>query len=223
MADMHGFGEMDIEDRGGPHDHEYGDERSVAPTQGLTPSQTVGPFFAYGLTPGSYGYPFKDVHSATIAPTVSDDPVILIEGQVFDGEGMPVHDALVEIVQADSSGNYASKMRNEGFTGYARCGTGPGGPASKGGDTHFRFRTVKPESGLEGAAPFIAVIVTMRGLLNHCITRLYFPGDNHSTDPVMRQVPEERKATLIAEEVAANHYRFDIHMQGADETVFFDI
>jgi len=223
MADMHNLGEMDVNDRGGEHEFRYQESERISPTFGRTPSQTVGPFFAYGLTPGPYGYAQKDIHSSTVQPANDTGVSITIEGQVFDGEGMPVHDAMVELLQADSSGNYVSEGRNDGFTGYARCGTGPDGPASSGGDTHFRFRTIKPGPALAGMAPFITVIVTMRGLLNHCITRLYFPTDDHAKDPVMQQVPENRRSTLIAVETSPNRYRFDIHMQGDNETVFFDI
>ncbi len=223
MADMDGFGEMDIEDRGGKHEFNYDDGNSIAASAGLTPSQTVGPFFAYGLTPGPYGYPHEDAVVASIAPNAATDDVIEIEGQLFDGEGQPIHDALIEIVQADGSGNYAREGRNDGFTGYGRCGTGPDGPASKGADTHFRFQTVKPGVSTPNAAPFITIIVMMRGLLNHCITRMYFPEDDHTSDPVMLQVREVRRATLIAAATGPNHYRFDIHMQGDNETVFFDI
>jgi len=63
----------------------------------------------------------------------------------------------------------------------------------------------------------------MRGLLNHCITRVYFEGDDLSTDPILAQVPEARRNTLIAKHIQPNHYRFDIYMQGENETVFFDI
>ena len=223
MADMHGFGAMDVADRGGAHEFGYEDARHVEPTTGPTPSQTVGPFFAYGLTPGSYGYAHNDIHSSTVAPAETSDKIISIEGQVLDGEGQPIHDALVEIFQADAAGRYAREPRNDGFTGYGRCGTGPDGPAEKGGDTYFRFRTVRPGVAIEGASPFVTIIITIRGLLNHCITRMYFPEDDHSSDPVMRQVPESRRQTLVASEAGPDLYRFDIRMQGDRETVFFDI
>ncbi|MEM7301803.1 MAG: protocatechuate 3,4-dioxygenase subunit alpha [Pseudomonadota bacterium] len=223
MADMMGFGDMDLGDRGGEHRYKYKDAVGQPSSVGPTPSQTVGPFFAYGLTPGPYGYAHKEIHATSLLPSESDETQILIEGQVFDGAGVPVHDAIVEIVQADSAGNYASAPRNDGFTGFGRCGTGAGGLAAKGGDTHFRFHTVKPGATGDGQAPFVTVIVTMRGLLNHCITRLYFPGDQHDDDLVMRQVPQERRTTLVAEETGPNRYRFDVHMQGERETVFFDL
>lgn len=220
MADMPGFGTMDLEDRGGPHDFAYPPGPHTR-TPGVTPSQTVGPFFAYALTPGAYGYPFPDIHSADIASKGVAGARIELSGQVFDANGAPVHDALVEIVQADSLGIYADAPRSDGFTGFGRCGTGARGPD---GDTRFRFRTVKPGATQEGAAPFITVILMMRGLLNHMITRVYFAGDAAlETDPVLAQVPEARRKTLIAEQIAPGRYRFDIRMQGPRETVFFDV
>lgn len=220
MAEMQDFGKMDLSDRGGAHEFEYGDQSSTEASAGLTPSQTVGPFFAYGLTPGPYGYPLREVHRTDLAPAEVAGARILLEGQVFDGAGAPVHDAVIELVQADHAGAYVDAPRNDGFTGYGRCGTGAEG---REGDTHFRFRTIKPGVTMPGAAPFLTLIVTMRGLLNHCVTRVYFPGDALSLDPVMRQVPPERRQTLVASEVAPGRYRFDIRMQGPDETVFFDL
>ncbi|MEO0761183.1 MAG: hypothetical protein AAFZ09_05155, partial [Pseudomonadota bacterium] len=130
MADMRGFGAMDAGDRGGAHDFAYADGRAVAATPGPTPSQTVGPFFAYGLTPGRYGYPLREIHTADLAgPAVAGERIV-VEGQVFDATGAPVHDAMVEILQADATGTYVEAPRNDGFTGYGRFGTGAGGPAA---------------------------------------------------------------------------------------------
>lgn len=223
MADMPGFGAMDPEDRGGDHEFSYPDGRATPATPGPMPSQTVGPFFAYGLTPGQYGYPLREIHTNELAgPDVPGERIVL-EGQVFDANGESVHDALVEILQADSAGRYVSAPRNDGFTGYGRFGTGAKGPVSAGGDTRFVFRTVKPGATQPGHAPFLTLILTMRGLLNHCITRVYFPEDAWAEDPIVAQVPEARRETLVAKALGAGHYRFDIHMQGAHETVFFDI
>lgn len=227
MADMPGFGAMDPDDRGGAHAFAYPDGRAVPASPGPTPSQTVGPFFAYGLTPGAYGYPLREIHGGDLAGPEVPGQRITLEGQVFDAAGAPVHDAMVEILQADSLGAYVTAPRNDGFTGYGRAGTGAGvgasGPAAAGGDTRFIFRTVKPGATGPGAAPFAVLILTMRGLLNHCITRVYFPEDAPETDPVLAAVPEARRATLIAEALGPLHYRFDIRMQGARETVFFDV
>lgn len=220
MADMPGFGSMDLHDRGGAHDYGYADGRDTPATPGPTPSQTIGPFFAYGLTPGPYGYPLREIHTTDLAGPEVPGERITIEGQVFDAGGTPVHDAMVEILQADSLGGYVTAPRNDGFTGYGRAGTGAQGPE---GDTRFVFRTIRPGATEPGAAPFISVIVTMRGLLNHCVTRIYFPEDVHDGDKVLAAVPEDRRATLIARSLEPGRYRFDIHMQGDRETVFFDV
>lgn len=223
MADMPGFGKMDVEDRGGPHDFNYADDAHVAPSRGPTPSQTVGPFFAHGLTPGSYAYPLRDIHSNDMAgPDVPGDR-ITVEGQVFDANGNPAHDAVVEFLQAEAGGRYVDEQRNDGFTGFGRCGTGSGGPAEAGGDTRFVFRTIRPGAAEPGAAPCINVILFMRGLLNHCITRMYFPEDALSGDPILQAIPEDRRDTLIARAIGPGRYRFDIHMRGEKETVFFDV
>ena len=223
MADMPGFGKMNVDDRGGPHEFNYADDALVEPSPGPTPSQTVGPFFAHGLTPGSYAYPLRDIHSSDmVGPDVHGDR-ITIEGYVYDANGDPVHDAVVEIIQADSSGRYVAAPRNDGFTGFGRCGTGSGGPADKGGDTRFVFRTIKPGASEEGFAPSINVILFMRGLLNHCITRIYFPEDALESDPIFAALPAERRDTLIACAIGPGRYRFDIHIRGEKETVFFDV
>ncbi|MEO1491851.1 MAG: protocatechuate 3,4-dioxygenase subunit alpha [Pseudomonadota bacterium] len=223
MADMPGFGAMDPDDRGGQHEFRFPDDRAKAATPGPTPSQTVGPFFAYAMTPGAYGYPLREIHRSDMAGPDVAGMRITVEGQVFDANGQPVHDAMIELIQADSTGRYVAEPRNDGFTGFGRVGTGAQGPAEAGGDTRYLFRTVKPGATAPGHAPHLTLIVTMRGLLNHCITRVYFPEDAWADDPIVRQVPEARRHTLVAAALGASHYRFDIHMQGSRETVFFDI
>ncbi|MEL6481594.1 MAG: protocatechuate 3,4-dioxygenase subunit alpha [Pseudomonadota bacterium] len=223
MADMRGYGTMDLEDRGGAHDFHYEDGRATPPTPGPTPSQTVGPFFAYGLTPGPYGYAWRDIHTSDLTRPDLAGERIVVEGQVFDANDLPVHDAMVEILQADANGAYASAPRNDGFTGYGRAGTGALGPTTAGGDARFEFRTIRPGAPAPGTCPHITLILTMRGLLNHCVTRLYFPEDAPHVDQVLSAVPEARRPTLIAVATAPGRYRFDIRMRGPRETVFFDV
>jgi protocatechuate 3,4-dioxygenase alpha subunit len=181
-----------------------------------TPSQTAGPFFAFALTPGQYGYPFASIASGRLADEATDGEPIRIVGQVLDGEGMPIEDALVEIWQADAQGRYANST---GFTGFGRQGTGAD-PQSR-----FIFDTVKPGSVDAEQAPHISVIVFMRGILTHAYTRIYFSDEAQANarDPVLASVPEARRPTLIAQRQADGSYRFDIRMQGDDETVFFDV
>lgn len=192
-----------------------------------TPSQTVGPYFAYGLAPEQYGYPFL---TSLVGARMADEHVpgtrMRLSGRVLDGEGVTVPDAMIEVWQADSEGRYAHpsdpRGRNIGFTGFGRCGTGT--------DAHHRFLfdTVKPGSAGPEEAPHLTLIVFMRGLLTHAYTRVYFPDEveANAADPVLRAVPEGRRHTLIAEKhegPTGLEYRFDIHMQGARETVFFDL
>lgn len=188
---------------------------------GLTPSQTVGPFFAYALTPQDY----------KLTPLVGNDlrtedaegKPIRIEGKVYDGEGALVPDAMIEIWQADGNGLYADpRNSNKQFKGFGRCET-------KGGA--YSFETVYPGvvPGPDGGqqAPHINVGIFARGLLLRLFTRIYFEGAPlNRADPILNLVPEEARDTLIAKlketSSAKDVYVFDIHLQGENETVFFE-
>lgn len=192
---------------------------------GQTPSQTVGPYFAYGLTATQYGYAFDQPFDAVLAQDGARGERIRLEGRVFDGDGQPIGDALVEISQPDGTGAYPQSVdeaRAIGFRAFGRVGTGTDA------QNRFVFHTVKPGAEAAGEAPHINVIVLMRGMLLHAFTRVYF-GDEaeaNAQDAVLASVPAERRQTLIAQRSAAGgavSYRFDIHMQGAAETVFFDV
>ncbi|MGJ7565068.1 protocatechuate 3,4-dioxygenase subunit alpha [Variovorax sp. GB1R11] len=192
---------------------------------GQTPSQTVGPYFAYGLTATQYGYDFDQPFDAVLALDNASGERIRLEGRVIDGDGNPINDALVEISQPDGEGRYPQtpeEARAIGFRAFGRVGTG----TTEG--NRFVFHTVKPGAQAPGEAPHINVIVLMRGLLLHAFTRVYF-GDEaaaNAKDDVLQSVPADRRHTLIAERVVqggAVSYRFDIRMQGADETAFFDV
>jgi protocatechuate 3,4-dioxygenase alpha subunit len=193
-----------------------------------TPSQTVGPFFAYGLTPTQYGYDFKSLFTPVLAQPHAAGEHIRITGQVLDGAGNPVMDAIVEIAQPGADGRPVTTVAEaeaQGFTGFGRCGTGTL-PQS-----HYLFETVKPGVAAPGQAPFINVCVTMRGLLVHTFTRIYFDDEAaaNAGDAVLNSVPAERRATLIAVRDTNGRgpvYRFDIRMQDSAagaETVFFDL
>jgi protocatechuate 3,4-dioxygenase, alpha subunit len=188
-----------------------------------TPSQTVGPFFAYGLTPEQYGYQYglTGIGGSDMAADDVEGRRLRVEGQVFDGAGDPVSDALIEVWQADAMGRYAHpadpRGSNSGFKGFGRCGTGTD-PRNR-----FWFNTIRPGAPDEGQAPHLNVTVMMRGMLLHAYTRIYFPDEPaNATDPVLNAVPGDRRGTLIAAKLSEGVYRFDIHMQGARETVFFD-
>jgi len=184
---------------------------------GPTPSQTVGPFFALGL-------PWEEGPWA-VAP--GSPGAIRIAGTVFDGRGEPVPDHLVETWQADAEGRFADlhgfgEAAQEGFRGFARC-------AQEDGDGSFEIVTVKPgrvaaAGGAGLQAPHIDVSVLARGMLGRCVTRIYFAdeAEANAADPVLATVPAERRGTLLAEP-APGGYRFDIHLQGPGETVFFAI
>jgi protocatechuate 3,4-dioxygenase, alpha subunit len=164
----------------------------------ITPSQTVGPYFAIGL-------PWPD------GPDVVPDGDLRIGGRILDGEREPIPDALVETWQADPSGRYEV----EGFRGFGRCPTDDDGA--------YAIRTVKP-GAVGGQAPHIAVSVFARGLLNRVVTRIYFPedADAHASDPVLSGLDEDARATLIAVR-DGDGYRFDVRLQGPDETAFFAV
>ena len=186
-----------------------------------TPSQTVGPFFAYGLTPTQYGYDLKSLFTPVLARPHAQGEHLRITGQVFDGAGNAVVDAMVEIAQPDGSGQPITSVADaeaRGFTGFGRCGTGTDP------ERRFVFDTIKPGAPGPGQAPHLSVIVFMRGMLVHVHTRIYFPDEPaNAGDPVLLAVPEARRGTLIAQADGPGRYRFDIRMQGDGETVFFEI
>lgn len=191
-----------------------------------TPSQTIGPFFAYALTPEPYGR--TGIAGNTLAGDDTAGEPIVVEGRVLDGAGAPVGDAVIEIWQADSDGVYVHPADGRaaaagGFTGFGRTATDD--------DGRFSFRTVKPGAvpgpGNVHQAPHLSVIVLMRGLLSHVFTRIYFADEveANDADPVLGLVEPQRRATLVAQRGERHGmavYRLDIHMQGDHETVFFD-
>ena len=194
-----------------------------------TPSQTVGPFFGFGLLPEQYGYARTGIANGNLVTGRTEGQRITIMGQVFDGAGDVIPDALIEIWQADSHGRYDhpadSRLphRDEAaFSGFGRAGTGADP------DGGFRFETIKPGSVDGVQAPHLNVTLFMRGLLTHVATRMYFSDepDANCHDPVLLSVPGDRRSTLVATRADSGpgpSYQFDIHMQGARETVFFDV
>lgn len=178
-------------------------EARLAPT----PGQTVGPFFGYAM-------PFP--HDNELVPSTHPDAVRL-HGDVLDGAGHGVPDAILELWQADPSGAVVQRegsLRRDGwtFTGWGRASTDDNG--------HYAFATLTP--GAEpGQAAFFAVTVFARGLLNRLFTRAYLPSDEAvlGTDPLLVSLDPEERATLVT--VADEHgFVFDIRLQGERETVF---
>ena len=174
-----------------------------------TPGQTVGPFYHYAL-------PFDG--GEHLVPAGSPGSVRL-HGVVTDGHGDPVPDALLEIWQADARGRIAraagSLRRDPGvFTGFGRTQTWR--------DGGYSFTTVEPGPTVHGAAPFIAMTVFARGLLNRLFTRVYVPEPTAAlaSDPLLASLDEGERATLVAARDDDGSLRFDVRLQGDRETVF---
>ena len=192
----------------------------------ITPSQTVGPYFKYGLTPGD-DYAWNDAFgNDLVTPDVSGERIRIV-GQVFDGDGKVIPDSMLEIWQADAQGRFAGPQDaratpNAACKGFGRCGTD-----AKGG---FEFHTIKPGAvpgpGGKPQAPHIVLAVFARRMTQQSITRIYFEDEAaNAVDPILALVPADRRATLIAkrEQCDVATYRFDVHLQGDRETVFFDL
>ena len=182
----------------------------------LTPSQTTGPFVAISFE--------RTVVSDVAPPSVSGERYV-IQGRVLDGDGKPVEDAAIETWQANAHGKYAhpedvrEKLLEPEFKGFGRVLSDKTGA--------FRLTTIKPGrvEGPGGAlqAPHLVVVIFMRGLLKHLVTRIYFPDDPaNAEDPILALVPAERRSTLIARKVADRVLEWNVVLQGEQETVFFD-
>lgn len=182
----------------------------------LTAAQTVGPFVSIG---------FEKAAVPDVAPAGVAGERVTICGRIFDGDGVPVTDAVIETWQANSYGKYAhpddtqEKLLEENFKGFGRVLTD-----AQGG---FRLTTIKPGkvAGPDGAeqAPHITVVIFMRGLLKHLMTRIYFSGDPaNAGDAILNRVPLARRATLIASKSADGTLQWNVYLQGPNETVFFD-
>ena len=143
---------------------------------------------------------------------------------MYDGDGANVPDAMLEIWQADAQGRFSDPqdsrgLTNSSFKGFGRCGTGAEG---------YSFETIKPGAvpGLDGKpqAPHIVLAVFGRGMTMQSMTRIYFDDEPaNASDEVMALVPEDRRNTLISKKTAPGVYRFNIYLQGDNETVFFDV
>jgi protocatechuate 3,4-dioxygenase alpha subunit len=173
-----------------------------------TPGQTVGPFFGYALP-----YDGGD----RLVP-VGHPGAIRLHGIVYDGAGVAIPDALIEIWQADDMGGIVAEpgsLRRDGytFTGWGRAATDNTG--------QYSFTTLLPAPTGAGRAAFFAMTVFARGLLDRLFTRVYVPADSAvlAADPLLAALEPDRRATLIA--ARDDHgLRFDIHLQGEGETVF---
>jgi protocatechuate 3,4-dioxygenase, alpha subunit len=182
----------------------------------VTPFQTVGPFFDFGL----------DLENGNVlATSAAQGRQIVVEGSIRDGAGDPVADAIVEAWQANAAGRYRhpaderSVPLDAACDGFGRVSTTEG---------RFEFSTVMPGrvAAPDGRlqAPHLVVSVLARGILARLATRIYFEGEAaNAEDPILELVPARRRPTLIARRAGDNRYVFDIKLQGPGETVFFDV
>ena len=184
-----------------------------------TASQTIGPFFRHALERPAW----SDLTAGTHAERIR------ISGRVFDGDGDPVHDALLEIWQANGAGKFAhpddsqQKPLDAGFRGFGRACTDAAGA--------YAFTTVMPGSVPAGdgrpQAPHLNLAIFARGLLKRLVTRIYFSdrAADNAVDPLLQSLANEAlRATLIGRRAGAGHaYQFDVHLQGEDETVFLEV
>jgi protocatechuate 3,4-dioxygenase alpha subunit len=178
-------------------------------------SQTVGPFFRIGL--------IYDRAQNNLVNEHTKGECITLTGVVFDGDGEPISDAMLEIWQPDANGIFnhpldpLHEQADPHFHGFGRAETRNAG--------RYEFKTVKPGSR-DGKAAYINMHVFARGMLVHALTRVYFPDEPaNEADPTLNAVERDRRYTLFAtreQTEGPSVYRFDIHMQGEDETVFFN-
>ncbi len=194
-----------------------------------TPSQTAGPYVHIGCTPNFAGI---EIYGGDLGASMKTGPVqgqeITLRGIVYDGTGTPLRDVLVEIWQPDAAGLFPSahETRGQADPNFRGWGRSPGDMTTG----EFRFETVKP-----GAVPFpdgrmqaphITAWVVARGINIGLHTRIYFEDETaaNATDPILTRIEHQNRiATLLARKVSEGDYRFDIHLQGPDETIFFDM
>lgn len=170
-----------------------------------TPAQTVGPYFAIGLS-----YPRDNQLSVPGGPDT-----IVLHGTVVDGAGEPIPDCLIELWQRDAQGNIvqqAGSLQRDGatFTGFGRCGTD--------GEGRYRFFTQLP-GAVDGVA-FFSLAVFARGLLDRVFTRAYLPSEAIEDNEFLQSLPPQRRQTLLVDREDERTLRFDIALQGDQETVF---
>ena len=188
-----------------------------------TAFQTAGPYVHIGCLPDRAGLAgiYAELPGASPVAEGARGQMVTITGRVLDGEGAPLCDAMIESWQADAGGLMpGAPGADPAVSGFARRGTD--------GETgEFRLRTVKPGRIAMGdgrtQAPHISLVIAARGLNCALHTRLYFEDEDNTADPVLAQVPEERRQTLVARANGEGCYHFEIRLQGAGETVFLSL
>ena len=194
-----------------------------------TPSQTAGPYVHIGLMPNFVGV--HGAHAEDLGGRMINDKTkgerITIEGRVIDGGGEPLRDCVVEIWQADAAGLYPSPSESRctadpNFTGWGRAASDPH-------SGEFRFETIKPgrvpfpDGRMQ--APHLSLWIIARGINVGLNTRLYF-GDEaeaNAADPILARIEQRSRVQTLIARRSGNLFALDIHLQGPDETVFFDI
>lgn len=175
----------------------------------ITGSQTIGPFFKYGLAWSGGQHVF---------PAGAAGKRIEISGRVLDGAGATIEDALIEVWQPDAAGRFSGPVPGS-CAGWGRVPTTPQGTFAI--DTILPGRVAGPSG--EPQAPHLFVTVFARGLLKHLFTRMYFEGEpSNAADPILK-LAGDRAGTMIARRTGTAAYAWDIVLQGANETVFFDV
>lgn len=190
-------------------------------------SQTAGPYVHIGCVPNFSG--IEGVYPEDLGKTMVQDGVkgqrITIKGTVYDGTGTPLKDALLEVWQADADGIYPGNDprgdADPNFAGWGRFA----GDYNTG---EWSIETVKsgavPHPSGTTQAPHITFWIVARGINIGLQTRMYFPDEDNSADPVLSRIEHQNRVpTLIAEKEADGVYRFDIRLQGDGETIFFDV
>lgn len=194
-----------------------------------SPSQTAGPYVHIGCTPNFSG---MDIYGGDLGRSMKTGPVqgkeITIRGAVFDGAGTAVRDAMTEVWQPDAAGLFpsANETRGEADPNFTGWGRSPGDL-----DTgEFVFETVKPGAvpWHDGRmqAPHITAWIVARGINIGLHTRIYFEDEPeaNAADPILSRIEHQNRVqTLLAKKTGDADYRFDIHLQGPNETIFFDI
>ncbi|MBN9306568.1 MAG: protocatechuate 3,4-dioxygenase subunit alpha [Devosia sp. 67-54] len=194
-----------------------------------TPSQTAGPYVHIGLMPNFVG--IHGAHAEDLGGRMLNDKAkgqrIAIEGHVFDGTGEPLRDCVIEIWQADAAGLYPSPSETRGtadpnFAGWGRAAADPQSGL-------YRFETIKPgrvpfpDGRLQG--PHVSLWIVARGINLGLNTRMYFSdeAEANAADPILLRIEHRTRVPTLIGTRTGDSYRFDIHLQGPDETVFFDI
>ncbi len=189
-----------------------------------TPSQTAGPYVHIGCMPtycGNAGAYEQEIGVSPIAEGAQGE-IIEIVGQVIDGTGWALRDAMIESWQADAAGKYpGTDGADPKVSGHCRFAADPD-------SGEFTLRTVKPgKTPVRGGgeqAPHIAIWVVARGINIGLQSRIYFEDEDNSTDPLLNRIEQRNRVeTLIAKKTGDGTYRFDIHLQGENETVFLDV